>query len=127
MTETVLRLQKVRLRYAPSTDLAQFRFSDADGNVAAIEMRRADVPRILLMLQAQAGSLPSEAVDQPGRVMEITNLSAAIAENGSPVLTIETQSLPGLSFAISPDQVEAVAAWLENCLSALQGRRPGIQ
>lgn len=126
MAETVVRMAKVNTRIVPSTGAIQFRFSDKEGNVAAVEMDIADAPRVLIALGNRIEQHVADPAS-PSRVMEITNLSAAVADDGTPVLTIDTKSLPGLSFAIAPDQVEGVAAWLENCLARLRGQTPTIQ
>jgi len=63
-------------------------------------------------------------LNAPLRREEFRARSADLEEDGTPVLRIGTKNLPDLAFAIGPDQLEEIEAWLGSARMALQGRKP---
>ena len=118
-----IKLRRFRTKFYPATDEVEIIFNEDPGAVG-LKLHRAHAGRFLMGLGDQLSKLGVQGQNSVENVMPIEKLGASIAEDGTPVLRIGTKNLPDLAFAISPNQLEEVAAWLGAARMALQGRKP---
>jgi hypothetical protein len=127
MSKKPLRVRGFNVRHAPSDDLVQIIFKDADDNQSVVEFLRTDIPLILTRLHVALRAIIAPKGKDKIRIMTVKSIDAAIAKDGTPILKIGTAGLPELAFALNPDQAEAIEGWLGNALAALQGRKDRLQ
>lgn len=114
-----IQLKKFRTRLHQATDEVEIIFGEGDEAIG-VKLHRAHAGAFLLGLGKQFSEVAPQGIEANANVMPIEKLGASKAENGTLVLRISTTNLPELAFAIRPDQLESIEAWLAGVRQALR-------
>lgn len=114
-----IQLKKFRTRLHQATDEVEIIFGEGDEAIG-VKLHRAHAGRFLLGLGKQFSEVAPQGIEANANVMPIEKLGASKAEDGTLVLRISTTNLPELAFAIRPDQLESIEAWLAGVRQALR-------